>query len=345
MTNYITGVNQLIASEVGKIPNVVLYGENLNKGSHISGLTRNLKVQEGGRIINVGNCEATHCGVGFGLMLNGVSSVLFVKQLDFMLLGMDHFVSTYNFIRCHRKLESLGSFTIIVIVCDQGYQGPQSSFNALGDICSLARVPGYTITNNQDTVHVLRTQLGESGFRFIALSQRLFPMEFLNVELVHAADDSSVFQYTEGDDVTIACFNFSFPEGYVLHRKLLENGITSSLFSLNHLVPQKWDRVKQSVGRTQKLVVIDDSKSANLLCYTLLHEVALDCPQSQRIAVSRESDIDLGVSADGLEIDYDSLLPRLLDVKAPSYATAVAASAAIAHDSGCSVAAQPGTAP
>ena len=311
MANYITAVNQLIASEVAKIPNIVLYGENINKGSHISGLTRNLKIQEGGRIINVGNCEATHCGVGFGLMLNGVSSVLFVKQLDFMLLAMDHFASTNNFIRCHCEPSSLGSFSIIVVVCDQGFQGPQSSFNALGDICSLARVPGYTITNNQDAGHVLRTQLRNPGFRFIALSQRLFPTEFLNVEIVYAADDSSIFQYTEGTDVTIVCFNFSLPEGHILHAKLLDKGITSSLFSVNHVLPQHWERIKQSVTHTRKLVVIDDSKSVNLLCYTLLHEVAKDCPSCQSIVVRRESDIDFGVCPDNLQIDYDSIVSQL----------------------------------
>jgi pyruvate/2-oxoglutarate/acetoin dehydrogenase E1 component len=312
MANYITAVNQLIASEVARIPNVVLYGENLNKGSHISGLTRNLKVQEGGRIINVGNCEATHCGVGFGLMLSGVSSVLFVKQLDFMLLGIDHFVSTYNFVRCHCEPSLLGSFTIIVIVCDQGYQGPQSSFNALGDICSLARVPGYTVTNNQDTPHVLRTQLGKPGFRFIALSQRLFPTEFLNLETVYVADDSSVFQYTKGNDVTIVCFNFSLPEGHILHGRLLENGVTSDLFSVDHVFPHNWERITQSVAHTRKLVVLDDSKSVNLLCYTLLHEVAKNCPPRQQVVVTRESDIDFGVCPDNLQIDYDAVSSQLL---------------------------------
>jgi len=312
MANYITAVNQLIASEVARISNVVLYGENINKGSHISGLTRNLKVQEGGRIINIGNCEATHCGVGFGLMLNGVSSVLFVKQLDFMLLGMDHFVSTYNFTRCHCEPSSLGSFTIIVVVCDQGFQGPQSSFNALGDICSLARVPGYTITNNQDAAHVLRTQLRNPGFRFIALSQRLFPTEFMNLEMVYAADDSSVFQYTAGENITIVCFNFALPEGHILQKILLDHGITSSLFSVNHVPQQNWERIKQSVAQTRKLVVIDDSKSVNLLCYTLLHEVAQDCPPCQKIVVTRETDIDFGVCPDDLQIDYNSILSQLL---------------------------------
>lgn len=310
MVNYITAVNQFIVSEVATIPNAVLYGENINTGSRISGLCRNLRAPEDGRIINVGNCEAAHCGIGFGLMLNGVSAVLFAKQLDFMLAGMDHFVSTYNFIRCHGEPGSLGSFTIITIVCDHGYQGPQSSFNALGDVCSLARVPGFTITNNQDAAYVLRTQLKKPGFRFICLSQRLFSTEFLNLEIVYAADDSSVFQYSKGNDVTIVCFNFALPEGYVLHRKLLERGITSSLFSVNFVLPHGWEPIKQSVAQTRRLVVIDDSKSVNLLGHTLLHEITTQFPQHQSILITRESDIDFGVCPDNLRIDYDSIMSR-----------------------------------
>ena len=70
----------------------------------------------------------------FGLMLNNVSSVFFMKQLDFLLLGIDHLVNTYNIIRSVKKyLKS--SFTIMPIIVDNGFQGPQSSFNNFGDIC------------------------------------------------------------------------------------------------------------------------------------------------------------------------------------------------------------------
>jgi len=311
MASYITAVNQLIAERVAAIPTLVLYGENINNGSHISGLTKNLEVQESGRILNVGNCEATHCGFGFGLMMSGVSSVLFAKQLDFMLLGIEHFVNTYNFIRSHFPPNSLGSFTIVTLICDQGFQGPQSSTNALGDICSLARVPGYSVTNRQDVRYVLATQLGKPGFRFIGLSQRLFPTEFMNLETVYVADDSSVFQYTQGSDVTIVCFNFSLPEGYALHEQLSRRGISSSLFSVNQVPKQNWDAIKKSVGQTRKLIVMDDSKSVNLSCYALLHEIEDEFPSTQKIVVTRETNIDFGVCPDNFQIDHDAIIARL----------------------------------
>jgi pyruvate/2-oxoglutarate/acetoin dehydrogenase E1 component len=310
MGDYITSVNKLIAAEVARIPNVVLYGENINQGSQILGLTRDLRVQDGGRIINVGNCEYTHCGVGFGLMMAGVSCVLFVKQLDFMLLGMDHFVSTYNFVRCSRDLSSLGSFTIITIVCDQGYQGPQSSFNALSDICSLSRVPGYTVTNNQDTAHVLRRQLGAAGFRFIVLSQKLFPHEFLQLDVIYAAEDCSVYQYTSGEAFTIVALNFSLPEALCLQRKLLARGLSADLFSANYSWPPNWERIRGSVARTRTIVVLDDSKGANSLGYMLLDYVTQGCGPCERLILTQE-DIDFGVSPDSFRIDYESVISQL----------------------------------
>ena len=309
--NYITAINQAIVSRMAEVPNAVLYGENLTTGSRISGLTRNLEVRQGGCIINVGNCEATHCGVGFGLMMSGVTSVLFVKQLDFMLLGMDHFVNTYNFVRCQLDPGTSGSFTIVAIVCNQGYQGPHSSFNALGDMCSVARVPGYTITNSRDLQFIVDAQLTAPGFRFVALSQKMFPSEFLDMGLLYSAEDGSVFQYEEGSDATIVCFNFSLPDGLALQEKLSKAGRSSSLFSANYVPFASWERIIRDVARTKTIVVIDDSKSVHLPLYTLLSELAAD-PSIKRIVVARESDMDFGVCADNLRIDYDAIVETIL---------------------------------
>lgn len=313
MSTYIASINKLLAEEMLQMPTALFYGENIDNGSRISGLTRNFKTHDSSLIINVGNCEYTHCGIGFGMMLNGATAVLFVKQLDFMLLGIDHFVSTYQSICCQRSTHSLGSFTIVSVVYDQGFQGPQSSFNAFSDICSMARVPGYMLTNSQDSEHVIRSQLQKPGFRFIVLSQKLSPKEMLSAELVHVTADSAIFQYFRGEDVTIACFNFTFSEGFFLHQKLKDRGLLSSIFSVNNVFPYDWTCIKQSVARTGRLVVLDDSKSINLPGYMLLNEVAEASPLSQRIIVKREDEIHFGVSPDSFHINYDEVISKLLN--------------------------------
>lgn len=310
MENYLSAVNRILVSETASIRRLVVYGENINKGSCIVGVARGLKVHESGRIINVGNCESTHCGLGFGLMMKGISSILFVKQLDFMLLGMDHFVNTYNIIRCHREASSLGSFTIVTVVCDQGYQGPQSSFNALGDICSLAQVPGYTLTNEQDASLVLKTQLQKPGFRFIALSQRLFPAEITRLGTVYQAEDASLFQYSEGKDVTIVCFNFSLPEGVHLQKALSADGLGASLFSVNAVPGASWKRILESARKTQNVVVLDDSKSTSQSCFKLFHEISTEFPSCRCVAVTRDR-FEFGVCPDNFELDENYLVKNI----------------------------------
>ena len=82
--SYIKTLNECIKSEVARRENIVLYGQNIDAGSCLSGLTRSLKVRASSRVINTPNSENTLVGVGFGLLLKGMSSVFFVKQLDFI---------------------------------------------------------------------------------------------------------------------------------------------------------------------------------------------------------------------------------------------------------------------
>jgi pyruvate/2-oxoglutarate/acetoin dehydrogenase E1 component len=311
MANYISSLNQMLVSVCEKIPRVCLFGQNINTGTYISGLSKGLKVPADGKIINNSNCENTVCGMGFGVMLNGESCVYFVKQLDFMLLGIDHFVNTYNFIRCSRDVSKLGSFSIVMLICDQGGQGPQSSFDSFGDFCSIARIPCYTITNNQDAAAILPAQLGAPGFRMIGLSSRLCKTEFPQLNCVYQAKDSSVFQYTEGADVTIACYNFSLYEGQQLAKKLADAGLSSSLFSVNYVVNPETDRIVQSVAKTRKLIVMDDSKSVHLPAYKLLDDVSKTGVSFRRQVVTRGDDIEFGMTDDLYKVDYDAIVAAM----------------------------------
>ena len=142
--NYIELVNNLLKEQVSKHERLVIFGQNISAGSCIGGMTRGLSIPKSGRIINSTNSENSLCGFGFGMMINEISSIFFMKQLDFLLLGVDHLVNTFNVIRNHKNN---ASFTIFPVVMDNGYQGLQSSSNNFADFCSIARIKGYSITN------------------------------------------------------------------------------------------------------------------------------------------------------------------------------------------------------
>ena len=80
---YIEYVNEQIKNTVKDPENLVLFGQNISAGSCLAGLTKGLSVNPTSKIINSTNSENSLCGFGFGLMLNGISSVFFMKQLIF----------------------------------------------------------------------------------------------------------------------------------------------------------------------------------------------------------------------------------------------------------------------
>ncbi|KFM22145.1 pyruvate dehydrogenase E1 component subunit beta protein [Marine Group I thaumarchaeote SCGC AAA799-B03] len=308
---YIEFVNNIIKNEVSKHEKLVLFGQNIAAGSCLGGLTRGYPIPPNGKIINSTNSENSLCGFGFGMMMNGTSSVFFMKQLDFLLLSIDHLVNTFNIIRNH---ENTASFTVFPIVVDNGFQGPQSSFNSFGDFCSIARIDGYTITNSIDAEKIIQSKLVTSGFRIIAVSQRLFKEEIIEPEkLIYVNDNLDVFQYDEGNDVTVVCFNFSFPYGKKIVEKLKEKNFSCSLFNVNSPSLANWSKIISDVSKTKKLIVVDDSKSANLNCYHLISDVTEHVQLDKKIVLTRKIDDSKWLIPvdDQMEINFEEIVNNI----------------------------------
>ena len=294
---YIQYINEILGRKTAETDGLVLFGQGLRVG-------------KGGIIINTPNSENTLTGLGFGMMLGGVSSIFFMKQLDFLLLGIDQIVDTYNFVR---RKEPKASYTIMPVISDLGYHGLQSSFNNFGDIASVARIPGFTITNKIDAEEIINAHLVSPGFRIIGVGQRLFGDEILDVPKVYSNNEKTLFQYAEGDKATIVCFNLSFPYGWELYNKLKERGIDSSLFSVNSVTPIGWQKIIEDVSETRNLIVIDDSKSENSSCDNFIMNVLEKCQIKNKIIVKREIKGNewLYPNPDLLQIDYETIVNKL----------------------------------
>jgi pyruvate/2-oxoglutarate/acetoin dehydrogenase E1 component len=289
---------------------VLLYGENINTGSKIAGLARGLTVNPAGRILNVGNCELTHMGVGFGMMMDGGQAVVFMKQLDFLLLGIDQIVNTFNFIRSVHPAGVPGSFTIYPIVCDQGYQGPQSSYNAAGELASLANVNVFCLNAASDATQVINDQFVAPGFRIICTSQRLFGAPALELPIEARTPDNAIFKYRSGSDLTIACYNFALRDGVELSDRLAAAGISSDLFHVNYVPGMDSRLLAASCARTGALAIVDDSKSVAKFGDALI--TGLRAQQSDLAVLlqgRRGTDVaGIGVAEDRFIPDYDAVL-------------------------------------
>lgn len=309
---YIEFVNKLLRKEAERHDNLAVFGQNVAAGSYIGGFTKGIKVNSTGRIINSTNSENSLCGLGFGVMLRGANAVFFMKQLDFLLLGIDQLVDTYNEIR-NMPREPRGSFTIMPLIVDNGYQGPQSSLNNFADFCSIARIEGYAVTNKIDAENIISAKMVSPGFRIIGVSQRLFKDEIIFPEkLSYKNENLTLFQYEDGKDATIVSFNFSFPQAWAIRGVMKERGINPSVFNVNSMTPIDWDKIVENVKKTGKLIVLDDSKSANLPLYSLLAEAEAKAKPKKVIVLKRELDDDwFTPNKDYLEVDPIKVIDQL----------------------------------
>lgn len=306
---YVEFINEVVRAKVLEPEHILLFGQNITAGSCISGFTHGLKVKPGGRIINTPNCENTLCGIGFGAMMNGVPAVFFMKQQDFLLLGIDQLVNTYNIVR--RKTPK-ASFTIMPVIVDSGYEGPQSALNNLADFCSIARISGYTITNKIDAKQIINRHLIAPGFRIIGISQRLFKTEIVDIPCVYMNEDRSLFQYTQGEDATIVCFNLSLPYGLEIHRRMAEKNVQASVFSINAAMPILWDEIICDVQKTKRVIIIDDSKSMNAPWQSLLNVLYAQGTMEKHVVIRRSFEgYWCRPHYDQLQIDYDKVISDL----------------------------------
>jgi len=309
--SYLQSLNKVISDQVNQMENTLVYGENLDRGSYISGISKNLIAGPTRLVKNIGNCEYTHCGVGFGLMMSGHNAVLFVKQLDFMMLGIDHFVSTYGQICATNYQKPLGSFTIVTAVYDQGFQGPQSSFRGLNEICSMSGASGFLLQENADTKKVVMEEMSKPGFRFIALSQRMANDEVSETEIISASPDNSVLQFAQGNDATIICFGYTLVHGKSLISGIRDLGRTASLFTVNYVRDPKWEIAINAASASQKLVIIDDTRGATSLAFRFLAD-ALEFDKNIVFTIVRNRDaLSTTVSDEKFEFKSETVIAQV----------------------------------
>ncbi len=310
MTSYVEYINARIRARMSSTERLIAYGQNIAAGSHLSGLTRGLVGGQGSSILNTPNIENTLVGIGFGVMLRGMSAIFFCKQQDFLLLGMDHIVNTYNTIR-HRS--GLGSFSIVAIVVDSGFEGPQSGLHNLSDICSIAHVPGYLIAGSHDADAIIDRHLVSPGFRLIGVSQRLFRTPIIDWEGTPSSNaDCDVVQYSDGSDATVVAFNLALPQAIAITRAIDAASRTAALFSVNNVWMPDWAPILTSLQRTGRLVVVDDGKSANRQSDRFLNDALSRCRPKAVVNVRREFSVDwFKPNADQLEVDVSAVMRAL----------------------------------
>lgn len=309
MTTYVAHLNAALKARFEAQDRAVLFGQNVVTGSCLSGLTRGIRSAGQRLAINTPNIENTLAGMGFGLMMEGVPAIFAMKQQDFLLLGIDQLVNTWNILRQRRHA---ASFTILQVIVDSGFEGPQSALNNLPDLCSIGRIEGYTINTAQDAEAVLDAQLFAPGFRIIGVSQRLWRQEIASwyAPVWHSAD-AGLLRYADGPDATVVSFNLAWEQGAALVEAMRARDLSPAFFQVAAGHAIDWSPILRCAAQTGRIVLLDDSKSPN----TPAQQLALAAYRRgiPRVALVTRAvgDATLRPQADRFAIDIPAILAEI----------------------------------
>jgi pyruvate/2-oxoglutarate/acetoin dehydrogenase E1 component len=268
---YLETINKIIINTLKKKKNYLIYGQNINSGTYISGLSKNIDLVKKSKIFNTPNCEYSAIGAGFGVMIAEGNVIYFGKQLDFLLLGVDHFVNTLNAIKTNYK-KIKGSYTIITFVCDQGFQGPQSSFNNIDDLSSLAQFDTYQINTLYEARKVIPYAINKRGFKIIAIGQRLSGQKIYLGNPMHVSKNYSFINYHDKKKIIIICSNFSFYYALELKENLLKKK-SVGIININFLEKLEFDALFKYIKFSEELIFISDTKSINHRFFYIAAEI------------------------------------------------------------------------
>ena len=249
---YIERINKDLLSNLKNLQDVTIFGQNVNSGSFLSGLTKDIDSLKSAKIINSTNCENTLVGFGLGIALKKKNAIFICKQQDFLLLCLDQMVNTFNSLRV---IGFKGSFSIFTIIVDSGFEGPQSRLNNLAEFSSLANVDIWNISTRFES-NLINKLLKKSGFRLICISQKNFRNEISNISgKIVGSSKNAIVQYLNGTEISIICFNFSIIN---ITKKiaLLDKSKVSIFNVINHKC--NLESFAKKVSSFKQIIILDD---------------------------------------------------------------------------------------
>jgi pyruvate/2-oxoglutarate/acetoin dehydrogenase E1 component len=240
--------------------NTLVFGQNIIAGSRLGGLTNEID-KYNPQSFNTQNSELSLVGLGMGALISNNKAIYFAKQLDFLLLSMDHLVNTYN---SALSQNSKGSFVIITYIVDTGYEGPQSRLNCLGDFASISKVNCRYLISAKDIKFNIKRALSNKGLSILCLSQKFANLNdqlFNSCNFKSNDNTGSYFRYKSGKSLTIVAYGFSIYQTLeMIHKKKYKN---YDLFIITNPINTNIKEIIKSALTSKKVILMDDSDSKN----------------------------------------------------------------------------------
>ena len=262
-------INEALDQEMARDPNVIVMGEDIVGGTGspgeadawggVLGVTKGLYAKHGDRLMDTPLSESAYVGAAIGAAACGMRPVAELMFIDFMGVCFDQI---FNQAAKFRYMFGGKAETPVVIrtMVGAGFRAAAQHSQMLTPL--FTHVPGIKVvlpSTPYDAKGLLIQSIRDNDPVIFCEHKNLYAMEGEVPEEPYAIPFAEANYVREGDDVSIVALGMMVHRALEAAESLAKNGVSCEVIDLRTTSPMDEDTILESVEKTGRLVVVDES--------------------------------------------------------------------------------------
>jgi len=253
-------LNEAMSEEMRRDETVFLMGEEVAEYNGAYKVSKGMLDEFGPkRVIDTPIAELGFAGIGVGAAMNGLRPIVEFMTWNFAVLAFDQIVNN----AAKTISQSAGQFKCPIV-----FRGPSGSAGQLAQQHSqtfeswMANVPGLKViscVDPADAKGLLKSAIRDNDPVCMMESEMLYGYEGEVPEEEYLIPIGKARVHREGSDITLVTFNKMLLPTLEAAKALEGEGISAEVIDLRTIRPLDHATIVESVKKTNRLVVIDES--------------------------------------------------------------------------------------
>lgn len=253
-------LREAMSEEMRRDPDVFLMGEEVAQYNGAYKVSKGMLEEFGPqRVIDTPITELGFAGIGVGAAMNGLRPIIEFMTWNFAVLAFDQIVNN----AAKTLSQSAGQFNCPIV-----FRGPSGAAGQLAQQHSqmfeswLANCPGLKVVScvdPYDSKGLLKSAIRDNDPVCFMESEIMYGLQGDVPEGEYLIEIGKAAVKKQGTDVTIVSFNKMMEVVKTAATELAKEGIDAEVIDLRTIRPLDYDTLIQSVKKTNRLVVVDES--------------------------------------------------------------------------------------